>query len=101
MEKCFKMVDDKQRVLLPAEIRLAAGISRNDVVQVSCCGNVILINKATVQADSPLSQIQSEVEKENMEKEVEKDHIRSRLHALFSAGVENEEIIEEIVRFLV
>ena len=59
--KCYKMLDGRGKVYLPAALREAAGFGRNDVIQLTGRSGVILLNKADVNADDPVELLQAEL----------------------------------------
>ncbi|MCI8868812.1 MAG: hypothetical protein HFE61_11965 [Anaerotignum sp.] len=63
--KCYKMLDGRGKVYLSAALREAAGFGRNDVLQVTGRGGVVLLNKADVSADDPMELLQAELRQEN------------------------------------
>jgi len=99
MLKCFKVVDDKGRVLIPLMLRGLCGFDKNDVVQISVCGEVILINKASVSSTNPVDIIQEEMSKQKEERDKEKAELEGILKKLFSQGASTTEILNELLKF--
>ena len=62
--RCYKMLDGRGKIYLPAALREAVGFSRNDVLQVTGRGGVILLNKADVNAADPVELLQEEFRQE-------------------------------------
>ena len=99
MMKCYKVVDDNGRILVPFVLRGLCGIEKNDVVQISVCGEVLLINKASVAADNPVDVIQTELHKGKKERDAEKAKLEGVLVRLFSKGASTDEILDELLKF--
>ena len=51
----FKIVDDKGRVLIPAQLRTALGIEKGDVVGITTGKGTILVKKAIVLEDNKMT----------------------------------------------
>lgn len=101
MKGCFKVLDEKNRILLPLELREQAGIQKNDVVQLYCYGKVILLKKIKVPSENLIQEVQTEINREQFEKKLEIERIRDRLKEMFDSGATLEEVAEEIFEFLV
>lgn len=95
-KQCYKVVDDKGRILIPSYLREASGINKNDVIQISVCGKVILINKVRVEAEDPLTAIRYE------EKRIQddKNNVKDRIKALIAQGLTVDEILDEAIDML-
>ena len=46
--RCYKMLDGRGKVYLPAALREAVGFGRNDVLQLTVRGGVVLLDRKSV-----------------------------------------------------
>lgn len=98
--RCYKMLDGRGKVYLPAALREAVGFGRNDVLQLTGRGNVVLLNKADVHADDPVELLQEELRQENELAIGEREKIKQRMKQLLDEGKSLDDALEEALRFL-
>lgn len=98
--KCYKMLDGRGKVYLPAALREAVGFGRNDVLQLTGRGGVVLLNKANVQADDPVELLQEELRQENELAAGERENIKNRIKQMLDEGKSLDDVLDEALRFL-
>lgn len=94
--QCFRIIDERGRIVLPAPLRELVGIAKNEVVQVTSCGKVIMINKANTEAEDPVALVQREEERRRKERE----DIRNRMKSLIEQGVALDDVLNEAIDFM-
>ena len=95
--KCYKMLDGRGKVYLPAALREAVGFGRNDVLQVTGRGSVILLNKADVNAADPVELLQEEFRQETAAAAGEREKLRERIIQQLDEGKDLKYILDDIV----
>ncbi len=95
-KQCYRVVDDKGRILIPSFLREASGINKNDVIQVLVYGKLILINKVKIEADNPLQLIRNE----EMRQQEDKEAVKSRIKSLFEQGLSMDAVLDEALDML-
>lgn len=98
--KCYKMLDGRGKVYLPAALREAVGFGRNDVLQLTVRGGVVLLNKADVSADDPVEILQAELRQENELAAGEREKIKKHMKQLLDEGKDPTDALDEALRFL-
>lgn len=98
--KCYKMLDGRGKVYLPAALREAVGFGRNDVLQLTVRGGVVLLNKADVSADDPVELLQAELRQENELAAGEREKIKKYMKQLLDEGKDPADALDEALRFL-
>ena len=101
--RCYKMLDGRGKVYLPAALREAVGFGRNDVLQLTVRGGVVLLNKADVSADDPVELLQAEgMTLEDMQKrsKQEKEKIKKYMKQLLDEGKDPADALDEALRSL-
>ena len=95
--KCYKRLDGRGRLTLPAAVREAAGIGGNDVLQITERGGVILLNKAEVSADDPVGLLQEKLRQETETAAAEREALKKRLKQLLDERESTDDIMDEIM----
>ncbi len=98
--RCYKMLDGRGKVYLPAALREAVGFGRNDVLQLTVRGGVVLLNKADVSADDPVELLQAELRQENELAAGEREKIKKYMKQLLDEGKDPADALDEALRFL-
>ena len=98
--RCYKMLDGRGKVYLPAALREAVGFSRGDVLQLTVRGGVVLLNKADVSADDPVELLQAELRQENELAAGEREKIKKYMKQLLDEGKDPADALDEALRFL-
>jgi bifunctional DNA-binding transcriptional regulator/antitoxin component of YhaV-PrlF toxin-antitoxin module len=98
--KCYKMLDGRGKVYLPAALREAAGFGKNDVLQLTGRGGVILLNKADISADDPVELLQAGLRLENELAAGERETVKKRMKQLLDEGKDLDDALDEALRFL-
>lgn len=98
--KCYKMLDGRGKVYLPAAVRELAGVGRNDVLQVTGRGGVILLNRADVSADDPVELLQDGLRQENAAVVGEREKLKKHMKQLLDEGKDPDDALDEALRFL-
>lgn len=98
--KCYKMLDGRGKVYLPAALREAAGFGKNDVLQLTGRGGVILLNKADISADDPVELLQAGLRLENELVAGERETVKKRMKQLLDEGKDLDDALDEALRFL-
>ena len=98
--KCYKMLDGRGKVYLPAALREAVGFGRNDVLQVTGRGGVILLNKADVNAADPVELLQEEFMHFTAAAAGERETVKKRIQQMLDEGKSMDDVLDEILRFL-
>lgn len=96
----YKMLDGRGKVYLPAALREAVGFGRNDVLQLTVRGGVVLLNKADVSADDPVELLQAELRQENELAAGEREKIKKYMKQLLDEGKDPADALDEALRFL-
>ena len=94
------MLDGRGKVYLPAALREAVGFGRNDVLQLTVRGGVVLLNKADVSADDPVELLQAELRQENELAAGEREKIKKYMKQLLDEGKDPADALDEALRFL-
>lgn len=98
--RCYKMLDGRGKVYLPAVLREAVGFGRNDVLQLTVRGGVVLLNKADVSADDPVELLQAELRQENELAAGEREKIKKHMKQLLDEGKDPVDALDEALRSL-
>ncbi len=98
--RCYKMLDGRGKVYLPAALREAVGFGRNDVLQLTVRGGVVLLNKADVSADDPVELLQAELRQENELAAGEREKIKKYMKQLLDEGKDPADALDEALRSL-
>ena len=98
--RCHKMLDGRGKVYLPAALREAVGFGRNDVLQLTVRGGVVLLNKADVSADDPVELLQAELRQENELAAGEREKIKKYMKQLLDEGKDPADALDEALRSL-
>ncbi|MCJ7855393.1 hypothetical protein MUJ63_03670 [Lachnospiraceae bacterium NSJ-143] len=67
----YRIVDDKGRILFPAQMKEMSCMQKIDVVQKICLENTMITNKAALEDVDPIELLENRIRKEKEEKTAE------------------------------